>query len=81
MTAMIVAASQQNLTKKLKHRQVQSDTPQTTQSNKSLKERYEKIFLTIKCFICLKLSIKNIQDKQSDKRFLDKFRPIEYNLI
>ena len=51
MAAMIAAASQQNITsnkeKKIEHRRekksIQSDTPQTTPSNKSLKERYEEL--------------------------------------
>jgi len=51
MTAMIAAASQQKLTsnneKKIEHRQekksIQSYTPQTIRSDKSLKERYEKL--------------------------------------
>ncbi len=50
MTAMIAAASQQNITlnptKKIDHRREkkssQNDTPQTTRSDQSLKERYEK---------------------------------------
>jgi hypothetical protein len=47
MTAMIAAATQQNITsnhhKRVEYRRdkksVQSDTPQTTRSDKSLKER------------------------------------------
>jgi hypothetical protein len=47
MTAMIAAASQQKLTlnneKKIEKKSIQSYTPQTTRSDKSLKERYEKL--------------------------------------
>jgi hypothetical protein len=44
MTAMIAAASQQNPTKKIEHRlDKKSDTLPTTRSDKSLKERYEKL--------------------------------------
>jgi hypothetical protein len=62
MTAMLIAASQQNLPsnqkKKVKHQHeknsIQSDTQQTTRSDKSLKERYEKNQYTRNSFTCQK---------------------------
>jgi hypothetical protein len=67
MTAMIAAASQQNIilnpTKKIDHRREkkssQSNTPQTTRSDQSLKERYEK-FIQMKCLID-KVDIPNLE--------------------
>lgn len=45
MTAMIAAATQQNITsnhaKKTEKKSIHSDTPQTIRSDQSLKERYE----------------------------------------